>query len=144
MSSPVMMNPVVQEVLFANEAFYLAFANSDFEAMDNLWAREFDVLCTHPGWTVLNGRDVVIESWRAILANGKDNQIECWNPVAHAYDGFALVTCHELIDGNALSVTNAFVLENTRWCMVHHHAGPMTTPPPRPMDQNPPKSGSLH
>ena len=122
MSSPVLISPVLQEVLFANEAFYLAFANSDFEAMDNLWAREFDVLCTHPGWTVLNGRDVVIESWRAILANGKDNQIECWNPVAHAYDGFALVTCHELIDGNALSVTNAFVLENTRWCMVHHHA----------------------
>ena len=144
MSSPVLISPVLQEVLFANEAFYLAFANSDFEAMDNLWAREFDVLCTHPGWTVLNGRDVVIESWRAILANGKDNQIECWNPVAHAYDGFALVTCHELIDGNALSVTNALVLENTRWCMVPHHAGPMTTPPPRPMDQNPPKSGSLH
>ena len=144
MSSPVLISPVLQEVLFANEAFYLAFANSDFEAMDNLWAREFDVLCTHPGWTVLNGRDVVIESWRAILANGKDNQIECWNPVAHAYDGFALVTCHELIDGNALSVTNAFVLENDRWYMVHHHAGPMTTPPPRPMDQNPPKSGSLH
>ena len=139
-----MNTSVHQEVLFANEAFYLAFANNDFDAMDNLWSREFDVLCTHPGWTALSGRDVVIESWRAILANDKEAEGECWNPGAPVYEGFALITCHELIDGNALSVTNAFVRENGRWCMVHHHAGPMATPPPRPSDQNPTKSGSLH
>jgi hypothetical protein len=133
-----------QEVLFANETFYRAFAAGDFDAMDNLWSQQSDVLCTHPGWTVLNGREVVIESWRAILANEKEGQVECWNPVARCYDDFALVTCHELIDGNAFSVTNAFVLEDNRWRMVHHHAGPVATPPPRPLEQNPPASGSLH
>jgi hypothetical protein len=135
---------VLEEILFANEAFYLAFTSGDFESMEDLWARNFDVLCTHPGWSVLSGRDVVIESWRAILANEKESQVECWNPVAHVYDKFAMVTCHELIDGNALSVTNAFVHEDGRWRIVHHHAGPMVTPPPRPANQNPPRSGSLH
>jgi hypothetical protein len=133
-----------QEILFANEAFYLAFAAGDFEAMDKLWAQHADVLCTHPGWSVLSGRDVVIESWRAILDGDQDTTVECWNAVAWDYGNFALVTCHELIDGNALSVTNAFVQEDGQWRMVHHHAGPMATPPPRPMNQNPPKSGSLH
>ena len=139
------MSPSVQQsILFANEAFYMAFANGDFDAMSNIWSREADILCTHPGWSVLSGREVVIESWRAILANDHESQVECWNPEVHAYDNFALVTCHELIDGNALSVTNAFVLENGRWLMVHHQASPMATPPPRPVDQKPFGGGSVH
>ena len=139
-----MTSSAAEQILFANEAFYLAFSNGDFDAMDELWAKKADVLCTHPGWSVLSGREVVMESWRAILANGQESGIECWNAEAHAYDNFALVTCHELIDGNALSVTNAFVFEDGRWLMAHHHAGPMSTPPPRPNDQKQPGSGSFH
>ena len=36
-------------VLFANDAFYLAFANRDYDAMDVIWARDAPVTCIHPG-----------------------------------------------------------------------------------------------
>jgi hypothetical protein len=38
-----------EQVLFANEAFYRAFADRDIDAMDALWARGEPVLCIHPG-----------------------------------------------------------------------------------------------
>jgi hypothetical protein len=56
-------------VLFANEAFYAAFAARDIEAMDELWSRRPNVTCIHPGWSPLIGRDSVMQSWRAILSN---------------------------------------------------------------------------
>ena len=56
-------------VLFANDAFYAAFAGRDLEAMDELWSRRPNVTCIHPGWSPLIDRDSVMQSWRAILSN---------------------------------------------------------------------------
>jgi len=117
-------------VLFANEAFYAPFATSDYEAMTNLWARQAQVLCTHPGWTVISGRDAVLKSWHSIFENSEGEQLQCRNAEAHIYGETALVTCYEVIDGNALAVTNVFVNEGGRWLIVHHHAGPTATAPP--------------
>ena len=36
-------------VLFANEAFYRAFADREMPAMVDLWATEAPVSCIHPG-----------------------------------------------------------------------------------------------
>ena len=44
-------------VLFANDVFYLAFANQDFEAMQSIWAAKTPVTCIHPGWDVLSDRE---------------------------------------------------------------------------------------
>jgi len=44
----------IQAALFANEAFYRAFADRDIDAMDALWARGEPVLCIHPGWPPTN------------------------------------------------------------------------------------------
>ena len=47
-------------VLFANDAFYLAFCNRDLDAMDAIWARETPITCNHPGWDPLSDRDEVM------------------------------------------------------------------------------------
>ncbi len=59
--------------LFAADAFYLAFANKDIDAMDALWAQKVALCCVHPGWPRLTEREAIIESWRNILANPEPN-----------------------------------------------------------------------
>src|SRR4051812_50118399 len=59
-----------EEALAANAAFYSAFAASDAERMDGIWARKAQVACVHPGWEVLSGRDAVMESWRRMFETG--------------------------------------------------------------------------
>jgi len=130
-------------ILFANEAFYAAFASGDFDAMKEIWAKDATVICTHPGWTVITGRDAVLKSWQSILENSEGSDLECRNPDAHIYGETAVVTCYEVIDGNALAVTNVFVLENGRWAMVHHHAGPTASAAPPP-DRPARRGNSVH
>ena len=36
-------------ILFANEAFYTAFAGHDLEALKSLWADDAPIMCLHPG-----------------------------------------------------------------------------------------------
>lgn len=42
--------------------------------------------------------------------------------------------CYEGIEAQPahLAATNAFVLEDGAWRMVHHHAGPLSQPIPEP------------
>ena len=115
-------------VLFANDAFYLAFANRDLAAMDDVWARETPVTCIHPGWGPLAGRDTVMESWQAILAGPSAPNIACQNAEARVLGEFACVICHEVLDQGFLVATNIFVRERGQWKIIHHQAGP--APPP--------------
>ena len=64
------MTPDERSVLTANDAFYAAFRAQDLVAMDILWSRDARVLCVHPGWEPLEGRELVMRSWRAIFENG--------------------------------------------------------------------------
>ena len=59
-------------ILFANEAFYHAFADGDSAAMEALWASQTPVCCIHPGWGAIHERDGILESWRTILADPPD------------------------------------------------------------------------
>src|SRR5256885_8702113 len=72
-----------EEALAANAAFYAAFAASDAERMDAVWARRAPVACVHPGWEVLVGRDSVMESWRRMFETGGAPPILCEKAVAH-------------------------------------------------------------
>ena len=51
-------------ILFANDAYYAAFADGDPAAMDALWARRAPVSCIHPGQTALTDRAAIMASWR--------------------------------------------------------------------------------
>ena len=116
-------------VLFANDAFYLAFANRDFKAMDALWARDTSVSCVHPGWDPLSEREEIMDSWEAILANPTATNITCKNPTVRVFGDLACVICHEVLDQGFLVATNLFVPEDGSWKMVHHQAGAAPPPP---------------
>jgi ketosteroid isomerase-like protein len=115
------------DVLDANSAFYRAFAARDLEAMDGLWSHSTPVVCVHPGWDALRGRDDVMESWRAILTGAESPQIGCSHAFAQVHGSVALVVCREHIPGGQLVATNVFVREHGAWKLVHHQASPLAT-----------------
>ncbi len=117
-----------EAVLFANEAFYRAFADGDLAAMDAVWASAAPVACIHPGWNLLDGRKAVMASWRAILDNPKRPDISSVGGAVKVYGDTAVVTCYETVGGGYLVATNIFIREAGAWKLVHHQAGP--TPPP--------------
>jgi hypothetical protein len=120
-------------VLFANDAFYAAFAAGDFEAMDALWAKRAPVSCIHPGWAALVDLDAVMASWRGILVGGgkrpETSAIRCLRPAAIVLGETAWVMCYESLPNGILIATNIFTRENGAWRMVHHHASPAPAAP---------------
>ena len=116
-------------VLFANEAFYAAFAGRDAAAMDDIWAARDAVTCLHPGWPPLHGREAVMQSWRDILANPDAPDIRCDSARPHVLGEAAYVVCAERLPGGELAATNVFVHERGIWKMVHHQSAPAPMPP---------------
>ena len=110
-------------VLFANDAFYVAFLNRDINSMDDLWARGPTVSCVHPGWNHLSGRDVVIESWEAILANQQNPVFSIQGATASIYNDTAVVICYEVFEQATMIATNVFVHEDGDWRIMHHQSG---------------------
>ncbi|MAO56972.1 MAG: DUF4440 domain-containing protein [Rhodospirillaceae bacterium] len=111
-------------ILFANDAFYTAFATGDFDRMAEVWADDRDITCIHPGWRPLVGRADVMESWATILSSGETSDIRFVDPRVHASGETAYVIGFERMPGTVLTATNIFVREGTIWRMVHHQAGP--------------------
>lgn len=110
-------------VLKANRSFYEAFAQRDISFMDKVWSTRMAVTCLHPGWGLLVGREVVMDSWSSILGGARAPEISCHGETAYVLGDAAYVTCYELVDGNVLAATNIFVRENGDWRLVHHQAG---------------------
>ena len=113
-----------EAVLFANEAFYLAFNGQDMPAMTDIWARTAPVSCIHPGWPPLFGREEVLESWDGILSGDTPPAVSCHGARALVYGETATVLCYERLPEGYLAATNVFVREKGVWKMVHHQAGP--------------------
>lgn len=119
----------IDALLFANEAFYRAFADRDDEAMLDLWSKTSQISCIHPGWGPLLDRDEVMQSWLAIIRNPDSPKVRCHEPEVRLYGATATVLCFEEILGNFLIATNIFVREGRLWKMVHHQAGPTSMKP---------------
>jgi hypothetical protein len=126
-----------QALLFVNEAFYRAFADRDFEAMEALWSDIPPVTCIHPGWGMLDGRDDVLESWSAIISNPNSPNIECRVPTAYMHGDTGIVICFEQIEDQFLIATNIFVREGKIWKIVHHQSGPTADVPEQSADDEP-------
>ena len=73
----------LEQALFVNEAFYLAFAQKDLTAMDNLWAREHPVICVHPGWPAITDRAEIMQTWQQILSNPQQPGIDFYDVEGH-------------------------------------------------------------
>ncbi len=121
-----------EAVLFANEAFYSAFARADMQAMDALWARDGPVVCIHPGWNAITSRERVLASWQDIFSNGDTSSIRFHNAEPHLFGDIALVICYEAVPGSVLIATNVFRRDSRTWRIVHHQAGTVNARPPEP------------
>lgn len=121
------------QVLFANAAYYTAFASGDMDAMAAIWAQTTPVTCIHPGGPVIEGRDVILASWLEILGSGQTQGFQCHDAKAHVVNDLAWVTCLEVLDlgdsHGALAATNIFVRENGSWKLAHHQACPTSGQP---------------
>ncbi len=124
-------------VLAANAAFYRAFCDRDPVAMEGVWSRTDEVLCVHPGWRALYGRDEVLASWFAILANPDAPRIDCRDEEVRVHGDLAFVLCIEDLPGGEMSATNVFAREEGAWRLVHHHAGPIAPEDDEPEEPPP-------
>jgi hypothetical protein len=121
-----------EEVLFANDAFYLAFAAGDLPAMDRLWADRPDVVCLHPGWPALTDRDAVMASWARILGNPRQPPVSV-QPVRTVEIGEAmLVVCYERMEDTVLVAGNLFEAGDRGPRLVMHQSGLCADPPDLP------------
>ena len=107
--------PDTDAVLFANDAFYRAFADGDAVAMGQVWAERDDIVCLHPGWGPIFGRAEVMASWGAIMEGGQAPSIECLDARAQIHGDVAVVVCFEQLAGGRLVATNLFAREGSRW-----------------------------
>lgn len=113
----------------ANERFYAAFAARDIAAMEELWARDIEIACTHPGWLTLHGRLEVLDSWRAIMSNPAQARVVPGDVRVTLLGGTAIVHCREFVAGSAIVATNVFVLQDGEWRLVDHHGSPVAFVP---------------
>lgn len=130
-----------QAVAAANAEFYRAFGAGDFSAMDAVWANGAEVVCIHPGWPPVRGRDDVMASWRGILANPPEPAVQPAEEQVYLMGAAAMVVCFETIGEIFLVATNLFLREEGAWRLVHHHAGVTEH---RPRTARPGPSGTLH
>ena len=120
----------LEEVEFANEAFYLAFEAKDYDAMAHLWSREREIVCLHPGWPALIGRDAVLDSWQKILSNPQQSQVSFFDAaVKPISDESAAVVCYERSGDAVMVASNVFVAEAGTVRLVLHQAGYCANPP---------------
>jgi len=117
------------EALFANEAFYLAFAEGDFPAMEQVWSQRESLVCIHPGWSALLEREAILASWQAILGNPEQPKISYYGARAVPMGNCVAVICYEELPGSVLVATNVFVEEGGRPRLVQHQSGPCGSPP---------------
>ena len=132
------------ELLLANEAFYVAFARGNAAAMEELWAQEHPVACLHPGWPPLKSRDQIVQSWRGILANPPRPAIVVIEPRAFLLDGAGVVVCWEAIGEVHLVASNMFVREGGIWRIALHQSGQTEHAPKLDTAPSAPSSTRLH
>ncbi|GJL77491.1 MAG: hypothetical protein NPINA01_04800 [Nitrospinaceae bacterium] len=121
---------IEREVEEANQKFYQAFNKRDLDLMKALWRQHDSTTCIHPGWEVLRGFDVIIQSWERIFSGSENLEIKLSDISMRGDDGLFWVGCQENLfalsqSGVQLSkvhATNLFMKEGDHWKMVLHHA----------------------
>ena len=111
------------------KAFYAAFADCNAHAMANVWAND-DVICIHPGASVLIGYTAVMRSWQTIFSNAELPYLRV--EVLNRYVGsdLALHIVQEQIRSEATQsesvaivlATNVYRRDTNGWHMIEHHA----------------------
>ncbi|VAX33244.1 Alternative dihydrofolate reductase 3 [hydrothermal vent metagenome] len=121
---------VEQKVLEINENFYQAFNRGDLNLMRSVWAQKDSIVCIHPGWEVIRGIDIIIQSWENIFAGSENLEIKLSDIKVTGDGGMVWVSCQENLFAMSMSgvqvskvhATNLFEKIENHWKMVLHHA----------------------
>jgi ketosteroid isomerase-like protein len=126
-----------------NDELYAAFENADLDRMGALWADgglAHSVVCVHPGWPSLRGREEVMRSWAMIMANTSYIQFVLTDVEVAVAADVAVVTCVENIitaadeesspESTAFAgakgvATNVFRRTETGWRLWVRHGSPV-------------------
>lgn len=116
----------------AQQAFYEALERADLAQMMEVWAKEDDIVCIHPGGPRHTGIEEVRESWRRIFARGPELEFTL---LAERTIAGRMLSVHSVVERIAylhgdLSpasaiATNIFVRSDHGWQMLVHHASPV-------------------
>jgi hypothetical protein len=120
-------------LLFQNARFYEAFEKRDLDMMKELWSATSTITCIHPGWTLLSGREEIMESWSRIFDSEVTMTFALRNVCANILGQVGVVTLHEevtqqsgrILNTGTVVATNIFEQEGRDWKMVHHHGSSM-------------------
>jgi ketosteroid isomerase-like protein len=131
------MTPEQEAVAQANQSFYRAFETLKIEAMEEVWAKDADIQCGHPGWRILRGWGPVMQSWKRIFENTPAVQFTLTDVKIEVSGELAWVTQYEnlasSIEGQTFSAailtTNMFQKTVDGWRMILHHGSSVSQPP---------------
>ena len=124
----------MREVEAANAALYSAFESGDIALMEAIWdtAAPDAVVCVHPGWPMLRGRNEVLRSWAAVMANTDYIQFFLTDVQVTVTGDTAVVTCTENVltsadvgENASVVATNVFVRRPDGWRLQVHHGSPV-------------------
>jgi len=126
-----------EAVLEANRAFYRAFESLDIDEMAEVWLKEPNIVCIHPGWPKLSGWGPVMESWARIFDSAFEMKFELDEIEVLVSGDIAVAVIGENItqsgyEGRAQSrvlATNVFQRAGNKWWLVIHHGSPVIAPP---------------
>ena len=126
-----------EAVIEANRAFYRAFESLDIDKMAEVWLREPNIICIHPGWAKLSGWGPVMESWARIFEGTFEMKFELSEMDVMISGDLAVVVVLENLtqngyDGPSRSkvlATNVFERAEGKWWLVLHHGSPVMSPP---------------
>jgi ketosteroid isomerase-like protein len=125
-------------VTAANAELYAAFEAGDIDRMGAVWDDAEDVVCVHPGWPMVRGRQRVLRSWSVIMANTAYIQFFLTDVTTEVEGDVAVVSCQESIltgvgeeglgDSGLVVATNVFRRRDGRWRLWVHHGSPVLAP----------------
>jgi uncharacterized protein (TIGR02246 family) len=126
----------VEAVEAANTAMYEAFERADVDRMARVWddVDPAAVVCVHPGWPMLRGRDHVLRSWSAVMAGTDYIQFFLTDVQVSVVGDTAVVTCTENVltevtesgqGENQVVATNVLVRRRDGWRVQVHHGSPV-------------------
>lgn len=126
-------------VLQVNSAYYRAFSDKNYTAMENIWLHDASALCIHPSHKALIGAPAVLDAWKGMFESSvgsAKNWMEPSNIKLVVKGTTAIVSCDENVYArrfvrgqrretelvNRLTATNIFRKVGRKWFLVHHHA----------------------
>jgi ketosteroid isomerase-like protein len=126
-----------EAVVEANRKFYRAFESLDLESMEQVWLKDRQIVCIHPGWRKLSGWGPVMQSWERIFEGVFEMSFEIGDVDVIMTGDLAVIVVEENLtqrnyDGTMKTLvltTNVFEKVGNEWFMVMHHGSPVMEPP---------------